>query len=126
MPHLKHLFGFTRQKRDNISTAKMLHQMSVWIVVVALGLVLITITHLFSRAQKKDFPFFPVGRPRPEPSQNRAPARCLFSTRKSRFEVPERGDLGDFGEEHCLGKGGVDRAKKKKGKKDAQKKVGLA
>ena len=60
--------------------------------------------------------------PRPEPPQDPAPARCLFSTRKSRFEVPERGDLGDFGEEHCLGNGGVDRAKK--GKKDAQKKVG--
>ena len=49
------------------------------------------------------------------------PVGCLFSTRKSRPEVPERGDLG---EENCPGKGGADRAKKKKGKKDAQKKVG--
>ena len=73
------------------------------------------ITHLFScaRKKKKDFPFFPVGRPRPKPSQNPVFAGCLFSTRKARPEVPEG---GDFGAENCLGKGGVDRAKK--GKKD--------
>ena len=42
MPHLKHLFHCYRQKRHNISAIKMLHQMSVWVVVVALiGLVLI-------------------------------------------------------------------------------------
>ena len=55
--------------------------------------------------------------------QNPAPAGCLFSTREkcreSAFEVAEK---GDFWEEHCLGKGGVDRAKK--GKKDAQQKAG--
>ena len=34
--------------------------------------------------------------------------------------MPER---GDFGEENCPGKGGADRGKK--GKKDAQKKVGF-
>ena len=38
------------------------------------------------------------------------PGGCLFSTRKSRSEVPER---GDFGEDNCLGNGGVDRAKTK-------------
>ena len=69
----------------------------------------------FSRARKKDFPFFPVGRPRPEPSPKPSPCRL----RKSRSEVPER---GNFGEENCPGKGGANRTKK--GKKDAQKKVG--
>ena len=47
--------------------------------------------------------------------------RSPFLTRKSRSEVPER---GDFGEEDCLGKGGVDGAKK--GKKDVKKKVGCS
>ena len=75
----------------------------------------------FSRAPgKKDFPFFPVGRPRAVSVPKTQPhAGCLFSTGKSRSEVPER---GDFGEENCLGKGGVERGKKRK--KDAQKKVG--
>ena len=71
----------------------------------------------FRAPKKKGFSFFSVGRPRPEPSPKPS---CLFSTRKSRSEVPER---GDFGEENCRGKGGADRAKK--GKKDAQKKVGF-
>ena len=61
-----------------------------------------------------------MGRPRAELSQNAAPAGCHFSTRKSRSEAPERRDLG---EENCLGKGGAER--EKKGKKDAQKKVGF-
>ena len=81
-----------------------------------------TITHLFlARQEEKIFSFLPVGRraSRTVP-KNPAPASCLFSTRKSRFEVPER---RDFGEENCLGKGGVDKAQK--GKKDAQKKSGL-
>ena len=74
----------------------------------------------FSRAPgKKDFPFFLWGDPAQNRPQNPALAGCLFSTRKSRSEVPGR---GEFWEENCLGKGGVDRAKK--GKKDAQKKVG--
>ena len=48
--------------------------------------------HLFSRANKEGFSFFfPVGRPRPEPSSKPSPCRLPFSTRKSRFEVPERG-----------------------------------
>ena len=48
---------------------------------------------------KKDFPFFsPVGRPVQNRPPNPAPAGCLFSTRKSRSEVPER---GYFGEENC-------------------------
>ena len=77
-------------------------------------------THLFSRARKKGFSFFFLwGDPVQNRPQNPAPARCLFSTRKSRSEVTER---GDFGEENCVGKCGADRAKK--GKKDAQKKVG--
>ena len=50
--------------------------------------------------RKKDLPFCPVGQPRPEPSPKSSPAGCLS-------EVPDR---GDFGEENCLGKGGVDRA----------------
>ena len=72
-------------------------------------------SHLISRARKNGFSLFPVGRP-----QTPAPGSCLFSTRKSGCEVPER---GDFGEENYLGKGGVDRGKE--GKKDAQKKVGV-
>ena len=40
MPHLKCLFHCGRQKGDNTSATKMLHQMSVWVVVVALWLVL--------------------------------------------------------------------------------------
>ena len=77
-------------------------------------------THLFSRARKKRiFLFFLWGNRVQNRPQNPAPAGCLFSTRKSGLEIPER---GDFGEENCLGKGGVDRAKK--GKKDAQKKLG--
>ena len=36
MPHPKHLFHFARQKCDNISAVNMLHQMSIWVVVVAL------------------------------------------------------------------------------------------
>ena len=40
MPHLMCLFHCGRQKRDNTSAIKMLRQMSVWVVVVALGLVL--------------------------------------------------------------------------------------
>ena len=79
-------------------------------------------SHLFSRARKKGFSFFflwgDLVQNRP---QNPAPASCLSSTRKSRSEVPER---EDFGEENCLGKGGAEKAKK--GKKDAQKKVGLS
>ena len=42
MPHLKDLFC-GRQKRDNTCTIKMFHQMSIWVVVVALGLVPISI-----------------------------------------------------------------------------------
>ena len=37
--HLKHRFHFARQKRDNDSAVQMLHQMCIWVVVVALGLV---------------------------------------------------------------------------------------
>ena len=68
-----------------------------------------------SRApEEKDFPFFLWGDPVQNRLQNPAPAGCLFSTRKSRSEVPER---GDFGEENCLGKGGVDWGKKQKKRK---------
>ena len=66
--------------------------------------------HLFSRAKKKDLLFFLSSDPAQNRPQNPALAGWLFSTRKIRFEVPER---GDFGEENCLGKGGVDRAKKR-------------
>ena len=72
-------------------------------------------THLFLRARKKDFPF----------SCGATPSRT--HPLQVAFSLQERVDLrslkeGDFGEEDCLGKGVVDRAKK--GKKDAQKKVG--
>ena len=76
--------------------------------------------HLFSHARKSNLPFLPVGQPLQNRSQNPAPAGCLFSTRKSRSEVPER---GDFGAENCLGKGGVDRVQKKD-KRMRKKKVG--
>ena len=52
-----------------------------------------------------------MGRPHPEPSQNPGSGGCLFSTRNSRSEVPER---QDFGEENCLGKGGGGQGKKRK------------
>ena len=75
----------------------------------------------FRAPEEKDFPFFSCGAtPSRTVPKNPAPAGCLFSTRKSRSEVPAR---GDFGEEDCVGKGGVKRAKK--GKKDAQKKGGF-
>ena len=62
----------------------------------------------FVRQKRRIFLFFPVGGP--ELSPNPSPCKLLVpSTRKSRSEVPER---GDFGEEDCPGKGGVDRAKK--------------
>ena len=48
-------------------------------------------------------PPFSAQRPRREPSPKPVPAGCLFSTRKTRSEVPERGDLG---EDFCLGRGG--------------------
>ena len=65
----------------------------------------------FARQKKRIFLFFLWGDPVQNRPQNPAPAGCLFSTRKSRSEVPER---GDFGEENCLGKGGADREKKEK------------
>ena len=72
------------------------------------------ITHLsfWLQKKKKGFSFFVLwGDPVQNRPQNPAPAGCLLSTRKSRSEIPER---GDFGEENCLGKRGVDRAKKEK------------
>ena len=73
----------------------------------------------FRAPEKRIFLFFLWGDPAQNRPQNPAPGSCLFSTRKSRSEVPER---QDFGGENCMGKGGADKAKK--GKKDAQKKVG--
>ena len=70
----------------------------------------------FRAPEKKNFLW---GDPVQNRPQNPAPAGCHFSTTKNRSEVPEG---GDFGEENCVGKGGADKAKK--GKKDAQKKVG--
>ena len=75
----------------------------------------------FARQKKRIFLFLLWGDLVQNRPQNPAPGGCLFSMRKSRSEVPER---EDFGEENCLGKGGADRVKK--GKKDAQKKVGLS
>ena len=68
------------------------------------------ISHLFSRAIRKDFPFF-LWR---DPLQNRPKTQPL----QVALLLLER----VLGEENCLGKGGVDMAKK--GKKDAQKKKG--
>ena len=36
------------------------------------------LTHLFSRARKRDSPFFPVGRPRPELSPKPSPCKLTF------------------------------------------------
>ena len=64
-------------------------------------------THLFSRARKeKDLPFFMWGDPVQNRQHNPTPGGCLFSTRKSGYELPERENLG---EEHCL----PDRCKQK-------------
>ena len=80
-------------------------------------------TLTFYRAPgKKGCSFFPLwGDPVRNRPQNPAPAACLFSTRKSRFEVPERGILG---KKIAWGRVGVERAKKKKkkGKKGCAKK----
>ena len=66
----------------------------------------------FTHPKKRSFLFFFLwGDPVQNRPRNPAPGRSLFSTRKSRSEVPER---QDFGEENWLGKGGVDRAKKRK------------
>ena len=51
---------------------------------------------LFRAPFLKEFPFFPVGRPRPEPFPKPS---CLSSPKKSGSEVPERGG----GEENYLG-----------------------
>ena len=60
-----------------------------------------------------------MGRPWPDPIPKTLPLQLLFRLRKRHFlGVPER---GGFGEENCLGRGGVDREKKRK--KDAQKKL---
>ena len=71
----------------------------------------------FRAPEKKDFPFFPVGRPRPEPKTN--PCRVAFSLR-------ERADLrsqkeGIWGKKIAWGR--VGRTGQKKGKKDAQKQI---
>ena len=58
-----------------------------------------------------------MGKLRPDPSPNPATVGSLSSTEKSSSELPF------FGEENCLGRGGVDR--KKKGKRDAQIRVGF-
>ena len=59
--------------------------------------------------KKKDFLFSLWGDPVQNRTQNPALASCLFSTRETRSQVPGG---GDFGEQNCLGKGGVDSAKK--------------
>ena len=70
----------------------------------------IDLTHLFfARQEKKDFPVFLWGDPVQNRPQNQ-PLQVAFSLLE-RLEVPER---GDFGEENCLGRGGVGRAKKGK------------
>ena len=70
--------------------------------------------------RQKDFPFFPVGRPRPEPSPKTQPLQVAFS-------LLDRVDLR-FQKEGILGKkigwGRVGWTRQKKGKKDAQEKVG--
>ena len=65
----------------------------------------------FARQKKRIFLFFLWGDLVQNRPQNPAPAGCFFSTRKSRSEVPER---GDFGEENCLGKGAGGQGKKRK------------
>ena len=68
--------------------------------------------HLFWRArEKRIFLVLLWGNPvqnHPKTQPLQVPF-SLLDSRKSRSEVPER---GDFGEENCLRKGGVDRAKK--------------
>ena len=61
-----------------------------------------------------------MGRPRPEASPKPSPCSTFSLLERRGSEVPDR---GDFGEENCLGKGGVDRAKKRK--KGCTKKGGL-
>ena len=70
------------------------------------------ISPFFARQKKRIFLFFLWGDPVQNRPQNPAPAGCLFSTRKSRSEVPERGDCG---EENCPGRVGRKEQKKEKG-----------
>ena len=57
-----------------------------------------------------------MGQTRPDPFTKSNPASSLFSTRKSRSEIPER---GGFVKGNCVGR-------EKNRRKDAQKKVGSA
>ena len=59
----------------------------------------------FSRQQKKGLSFFPVGRPRPEPSPN------AFSLLERANPRPQK--EGTLGKLNCLRKGGVEEAQKK-------------
>ena len=75
----------------------------------------------FARQKKRIFLFFLWGRPVQNRPQNPALASCLLSTRKSRSEVPEEGILGNK-----IAWGRMGWPGQKKGKKDAQKEVGLS
>ena len=76
-------------------------------------------SHLFLRTRKNSLFFCSCGATPSRTVPKTQPLQVTFSLLEIRFEVPERGDLG---EENWLWKGGVDGAKK--GRKDAQKKVG--
>ena len=70
---------------------------------------------LLSRARKKGFSFFFLwGDPVQNRPQNQAPAGCLFSTRKSRSGVPERGDFGARGRMGRTGQKKEKRMRKKR------------
>ena len=80
-------------------------------------LLTVVLSPVFRAPFLKEIPFTPVGRPHPDPSPK--PSPCEFSLlykKMSSSEVPER---RGFGEEACLGSGGVDR--EKEGRKDSHK-----
>ena len=54
---------------------------------------LYSLSYFSGTPEKRVFFFFLLGDPVQNCHQNPSPAGCLFSTRQSRFEVPERGDF---------------------------------
>ena len=66
----------------------------------------------FARQKKKDFPFFPGGATSSRTVPKTQPLQVAFALRE-RVDLRSQKREG-FGEENCLGKGGADRAKKRK------------
>ena len=88
-------------------------------VLVTFESLLLTFSHAL---EKKDFPFFPAEGPRPEPSPKPSPCRLPFLYKKEADLRPQK--EGILGKKIACGRVGWTGAKK--GKKGAQKNVGLS